>query len=171
MQNVILVGFMGCGKSTLGKKLAKKLNIPFIDSDSEIERLEGNPVSEIFAKKGEKYFRKLENDFLLKLNESQNNIPKSFVLSCGGGMPCFYDNIEILNELGKSFYVKLSAFELTRRLMLAKTKRPLIEGKTEEELLLFIKNKLSERSVFYEQAKFILIGKEQNIGSILQKLA
>lgn len=130
MQNIVLVGFMGCGKSTLGKKIAKKLNIPFIDSDQEIERLEGISVSEIFALKGEKYFRKLEHDFLLKLKESQSNTAEKIVLSCGGGMPCFFDNMQLLNELGASFYVKLSAFELAKRLTLAKTKRPLIQGKS-----------------------------------------
>lgn len=171
MQNVILVGFMGCGKSTLGKKLAKKLNIHFIDSDSEIERLEGIPVSEIFAKKGEEYFRQLEHDFLLQLKASQVHSNSSFVLSCGGGMPCFHDNMNLLQEIGTIFYIKLNAIELTKRLTLAKTIRPLVKGKSEDELLHFIQNKLAERSTFYEKANVVLSGKEQNPTSILQKLA
>ncbi|MFN5418433.1 MAG: shikimate kinase [Flavobacteriia bacterium] len=171
MQNIILVGFMGCGKSTLGKKIAKKLNIPFIDSDHEIERMEGISISEIFASKGEEYFRNLEHDFLVNLLNTASSTSEKFVLSCGGGMPCFHENMQLLNQIGTTFYLKLSVQELAKRLTLAKSVRPLVKDKSAEELHSFIDDKLNERKGFYENANFILIGKEQNPTSILQKLA
>lgn len=167
MKSIILVGFMGCGKSTLGKKLAKKLNVPFLDSDHEIEASAGLSVSQIFEKHGETYFRNLEREFLMKLNPNDN-----FVLSTGGGMPCLNENMNRLNELGAVLYLKLSPQELTKRLLAAKkTKRPLIEGKTAEDLQLFIAERLEARNQFYLQAPFILKGKEQNVKHILEILS
>lgn len=165
-QQIILIGFMGCGKSTLGKKLANKMNVQFLDSDKEIEKSVGFSVSEIFEKHGEDYFRKLEHEFLLKLKKEEK-----FVLSTGGGMPCFNDNIKLLKEIGDTIYLKLSPNELTRRLLAAKTKRPLVEQKSPEELLTFVSNKLEERNHFYLQASFILNGKEQNVKHILDLLS
>lgn len=166
MKNIILVGFMGCGKSTLGKKLAKKMNVPFLDSDHEIETASGLSISEIFEKHGETYFRNLEREFLMKLDPNDK-----FVLSTGGGMPCFNDNMNRLNELGVVLYLKLSPQELTKRLLVAKTKRPLIEGKTAEELMHFISERLEVRNEFYTKASFLLKGKEQNVKHILEILS
>lgn len=156
---------MGSGKSTLGRKLAKKLNYPIIDSDSEIEKIESRSIQEIFTTNGEEYFRKIERDFILNLN-SQNH----FVLSTGGGLPCFNDNMELLNQMGDTFYLKLNPFELTKRLLNSKTQRPLIVGKNEEELYQYIKSTLKERLPFYEKAKYSVGGKQQNVQSILDIL-
>jgi shikimate kinase len=165
MQNIVLIGFMASGKSTLGKKLAKKLNFEFIDSDKEIEKLHGKSISEIFSEFGESAFREMENKFIHSLQEKKN-----FVLSTGGGLPCFFDNILLLNELGQTFYLKLSSKELTKRILNAKNERPLAKGKSREELFDFVNNLLSEREKFYFQATKTLIGREQNIKFIIENL-
>lgn len=156
---------MGCGKSTLGKKLANKLKIEFIDSDAEIEKKVGCTINEIFDTKGEEFFRNLEKEFLENLN-----LEKNFVLSTGGGMPCNYFNIDLLNQIGTTFYLKLSAFELTQRLLHSKKARPLTVNKNEDDLYQYIKSKLSERIPFYEKANFKIKGKEQNPTFIFEKL-
>jgi shikimate kinase len=156
---------MASGKTTLGKKLAQKLNFEFIDSDHEIEKQTGKKISEIFSEQGENAFRELENQFVKSLIGKTN-----IVLSTGGGLPCFHDNISLINNLGQSFYLKLSPMELTKRILNAKTIRPLAQGKTPEELLLFVENLLSQREKFYAQAQHTLSGKEQNVKFILENL-
>ena len=164
-KRIILIGYMASGKTTLGKKLANKLNIPFIDVDAKIEELEGCSISEIFLHKGEKGFRLLETDFL-----KTYNFPESFVLSTGGGMPCFNDNMKTLNALGTTFYLKRPVKELVNRLVSAKEKRPLVEGKTIEELETFITDTLIIRSPFYESSKFILNRENQTVEEIIDCL-
>jgi shikimate kinase len=163
--NIILIGFMGCGKSSLGKKIAKKLNYHFIDSDSEIEKIHQLSVPEIFKEKGEDFFRQLEADFI-------RSIPKDepFVLSTGGGTPCYHDNLSFLHKIGKTFYLQLSPYELTQRLIKAKVQRPLLINKNEDELYNFIKEKLADRLPYYSQANYTLKGKEQKVDSVLNKL-
>ena len=142
-QKIILIGYMGSGKSTLGEKLARELKVPFIDSDEVIEQIAKMDVSTIFKTQGEDVFRKMESMFL----ESLINIP-AFVLSTGGGMPCFNNNMEVLNELGNTIYLKNSSEGLADRLMIAKSNRPLIEGKSETELIQFIEENLIKREPF-----------------------
>ncbi len=158
MQNIILIGFMGCGKSTLGKKLAKKFNFEFLDSDKEIEKNENLTVSEIFEKYGERYFRDLEKNFLLSIQDKKN-----IVLSTGGGLPCFNENMNLLNTLGTTLYIKLHPIELTKRILDSKTVRPLAKDKSKEELYTFVYELLQKREVFYSKATYILSGKEQNV--------
>lgn len=164
-QNIILIGFMASGKSTLGKKLARKLNFEFIDSDHEIEKQTGKKISKIFNELGENAFRELENQFVQSLIGKTN-----IVLSTGGGLPCYHDNISLLNNLGQSFYLKLSPKELTKRILNSKSIRPLAKDKSSEELLLFVENLLSQREIFYVQAQHTLSGKEQNVKFILENL-
>lgn len=164
--NIILIGFMGSGKSSLGKKIAKKLNYRFIDSDAEIEQVQQQSIPEIFKKKGEDFFRQLEADFIRSIPQDE-----PFVLSTGGGTPCYHDNLTFLKQIGIVFFLQLSSFELSQRLLQAKTQRPLITGKNEEELYLYIKKKLSERLPYYSQAHFILKGKEQKAEVVLGKLS
>ena len=156
MKRVILVGFMGCVKSTLGKKLAKRLSIPFLDSDEEIEKGVLMSVGEIFGAHGESRFREIETEFIETLFDEGD-----FVLATGGGMPCFNKNMESLNKLGTSFYLERSPKELAHRLRNAKTQRPLISGLSDEDLLSFIEEKLSEREEAYKQATFVLSREEQ----------
>lgn len=142
---------MGCGKSTLGKKLAKNLGYSFIDSDKEIENLTNQSIEEIFDIKGEKYFRLLETEWL----QNENN--KNTVISVGGGTPCYYDNLNLIHSKGISIYLKMNSGLLTNRLFNSKQKRPLIEKFKHDKLLLELEiNKLlTEREIFYNSATII----------------
>lgn len=163
MRRVILVGFMGCGKSTLGRKLANALDLPFLDSDEQIEKGVLLSVGEIFGKYGESRFREIETDYIESLF-----VEGEFVLATGGGMPCFNKNMERLNELGTTFYLERSPKELAHRLKHAKEQRPLLEGLTEEDLIEFIVQRLGEREETYKQANFVLSRDEQNPEKILE---
>ncbi len=162
MKRVILVGFMGCGKSTLGKKIANKLGVPFIDSDLEIEAHFQKTVGELFAEFGESHFREIEQEYIHALD-----LREDFVLATGGGMPCFSDNMERLNQVGTTFYLERSAKELAHRLANAKAQRPLIAGLNEEELLEFIEKQLLLREEYYKKADFILSREEQTPEDII----
>ena len=159
MNRIILIGFMGAGKSSLGKKIARRLNMPFIDSDVEISRLHSKSIGEIFKEKGENGFREIEMDFIDNLSTEGD-----FVLATGGGMPCFGNAMGKLNALGLTFYLKRSPKELMHRLINAKKERPLIAGLSENELLVFIENKIEERTVYYSKSTFVLERDEQNVG-------
>lgn len=147
-EKIYLLGFMGCGKSTFGKKLAKKLDWTFVDMDDFIESQEGMTIGELFKAKGESYFRLLESQ-VLKDSASWSNT----IISTGGGAPCFHDNISIINKQGISVYINLPAKVLVDRLKGEKTKRPLLASLNDEEMLRFVESKLSERAIYYEQAQ------------------
>lgn len=151
MSVVILIGYMGSGKSTLGKKIARKLNYEFLDTDSAIEEKEGLTIAAIFEQFGEEHFRNLEHDLLLSLRGKEK-----IVIATGGGMPCFKGNMDLLNEMGRTFYLNRSVNELVYRLVNAKRVRPLIAGKSPDELAAFIELNLKKRNPFYQKAKYIL---------------
>ena len=163
---IFLVGFMGSGKSTLGKKLANKLKLQFLDLDQLIEKQEYCTVTEIFKNKGEDYFRALETAVLKDLVQTNTD----FVLSLGGGTPCFNNNMEFINSIGTSIYLKYNAGILTSRLLAAKQERPLIAGKNAEELKQFVDDLLTQRESFYLQSKFIVEGATISVNEILNKL-
>ncbi len=165
MQKIILIGYMGSGKTTLGKKISELLSIPFIDSDFEIEKITKNSISELFEKIGESSFRNLETEFIEKLDFNSH-----FVLSTGGGMPCFNDNMEFLNKLGFTIYLKNSSDVLAERLFLEGEKRPLILGKSKAELIKYIDDTISIREKYYSKSRVILSPENQNIESILIEL-
>ncbi len=154
---------MGSGKSTLGKKLANRLNVPFIDSDTEIERIHQKSVGELFGEVGESGFREMEDEFLQSLKNED-----SFVMATGGGMPCFHDAMHKLNQLGTTFYLERSPKELAHRLKYAKKQRPLIDGLSEDELLSFIESKLDERKEYYKLADFTLDRSEQTVEKLAE---
>ncbi len=156
MRRVILIGFMGAGKSTLGKKIASRMGIPFIDSDLEIETHFQKSIGDIFTENGESFFRTLETEYIEALDLRDN-----FVLATGGGMPCFGRNMELLNSIGTTFYLNRSPKELVHRLYHSKTSRPLIAGLDEEELLPFIENRLALREEYYKKSSVILSRDEQ----------
>ncbi|MDG1731272.1 MAG: shikimate kinase [Algibacter sp.] len=149
---IVLIGYMASGKTSIGKKLARKLNYNFLDLDDFIEEKENISVSEIFKTKGEIYFRKQEAFYLRALLKSENNT----ILSVGGGTPCYSGNIDvILNSKNvKSIYLKASLSTLANKLMQKKAKRPLIAHiQNIEEMTEFIGKHLFERIQFYNQAE------------------
>lgn len=142
---------MGCGKTTFGKKLSEKLGYEFMDLDKVLQFVENKTVTQIFNEMGEEYFRKLEADVL-----HSTILHKNLVISCGGGTPCYFDNMEWMNERGLTVYIKMQAENLYGRLKEKKEKRPLIAKMKNPELKDFIFQKLSEREAFYLQAKLIM---------------
>ena len=139
---------MGAGKTTLGKAFARNLNIPFVDLDWYIEERYHKTVSELFAEKGEAVFREIERKMLHEVSEFEN-----VVISTGGGTPCFFDNMEYMNKHGITIFLSASPEVLLKRLRVATGSRPILQGKKEDELYLFIVEKLEERMKFYSQAQ------------------
>src|SRR6187402_2765596 len=145
---IFLIGFMGSGKTHWGKLLSGKLQLPFRDLDSVIVEREEMSVSEIFSKQGEEYFRYLEKDVLEELVKTED----AFILSCGGGTPCFFNNIEFMKKSGKVIWLNTSIDVLKDRLLKERMSRPLIREIGDDELKRYIIRKLSERKMYYEQA-------------------
>lgn len=142
---------MGSGKSKLGKKVAKQLNLSFFDLDHEIEVEEGLTILQLFQDRGEAMFRQLEAQKLASL--IINN--ESFVLSTGGGTPCFLENMSLMNQSGTTIYLNVSSDILFGRLKTGKANRPLIANLSDEELRLFIDTSINKRANFYNQASII----------------
>jgi shikimate kinase len=151
---IFLIGFMGSGKSTHGKKLAKSLERPFIDLDNYIEGKEGFSVQNIFEHKGENYFRQRETEYLKQVIARY----ATSVISLGGGAPCFNDNMELLLKTGIVIYIKMPAEALFSRLNQSASERPLLKDKTEAERLDLIKKLLPEREPFYSRAHITVNG-------------
>ncbi len=156
MNRVFLIGYMGSGKTTIGRLLAEQLGFSFIDLDTYIENRFQKKVRDIFAQQGEEKFREIEHRMLAEVSEMEN-----IVVSTGGGAPCFHDNMRLINESGISIYIKSSAKDLAKRLSKAKDKRPLLHGKTDEDLPLFIQEMLTAREPFYTQATYIINNNEK----------
>lgn len=165
-QVIFIIGFMGVGKTTLGKKLANKLQLNFIDLDQTIEQLTQQTITEIFSLKGEAYFRQLERKTLEDI--LSNNKPK--IISVGGGFPCFFNNMQLLNDSGTTLYFRRPVKELFKRLKNGKQHRPLLQNLEDEELLEFIEETMEKRAPFYEQAHFTFDRDEQTIEFIVNKL-
>jgi len=144
---IYILGFMGSGKTSQGKKLASKLNYKFYDTDKIIERIAGMSIPEIFEAKGESWFRDLEADVL-----RSTILHTDAVISCGGGTPCYFNNMQWINTRGVSVYFHLPVERIFGRLKTRKHKRPLIANLTDEELRAFIIDKLSEREYYYKKA-------------------
>lgn len=152
---LVLIGYMASGKSSIGKKLAKKINYKFVDLDDYIAKKEVISIPEIFKKKGEIYFRKKETEALNELLH-QN---KDFILAVGGGTPCYGKNMKIINTNAKSIYLKGTINTIYKKLSKPKNKqkRPLISTVADEDLKEFIAKHLFERAPYYEQADFTII--------------
>ena len=164
---IILLGYMASGKSLIGEALSKILNIDFIDLDVFIENKYSSSVSELFKTKGELFFRKVERNALVELLDSKDD----FVLSLGGGTPCYYDNMSVIkgNE-SISFYLRTDLSELVKRLHLVKDQRPLVSHlKNKNELTEFVGKHLFERSYFYNQADVSILN-DGNLDKVLQKI-
>jgi shikimate kinase len=149
MRKIFLIGYMGAGKTAIGKRLSKKLNLQFIDMDTFIENRYRKKINELFAKKGEEYFREIERKTLQEIVQFEN-----VIVSTGGGTPCFFDNMEKMNRSGQTIYLKIPAEELAARL-LRSNHRPLIQSKNPEEIMQSIGNMLLKREFWYNQASVV----------------
>ena len=150
---IYLIGFMGSGKSTHGKMLARKIGYLYADMDQLIEDTAEMTIPGIFKEHGEAVFRKWEHDILLELNKRDH-----VVISTGGGAPCHGNMMQLMNEHGTTIYIRLSPEVLKDRLLRSPTERPLIQGKSEAELLEFVTLLLAERETYYKQAKLTVEG-------------
>lgn len=164
-QRIFLIGFMGAGKSTLGKKLAKLLDRPFIDLDKEVERKAQCSISDIFKYLGEEEFRLMESSCLQTLG-----IEERFVMATGGGTPCYHSNMNFILQNGYSIYLNMDEKSIFKRLVNAKNIRPSIKGKSNEELEQFIHQKYQERKSIYEQAALHLPALSLQASDILKAL-
>lgn len=162
---VYLTGFMGSGKSTVGKKLAAQLNYTFIDLDSYIEQQERRSISELFNEHGENYFREVEYKCLQTLMKLEKR-----VVACGGGTPCFYDAMQQMNEHGITVYLQMNEAAIYNRLKQARMQRPLIAGKTDEALHQYIYEKLKEREPLYLQAKIVVPAIDIDMSELKNKI-
>jgi shikimate kinase len=151
VKRIIIIGYMGSGKTTVGHALSQDLNLPFYDLDWYIESRMHSTVKEIFDTKGEEGFRRIEHNMLHEVAEFED-----VIISCGGGTPCFFDNMDYLNQQGETVFLKCTPDVLYQHLKMGKTVRPLLLNKTPEEVREFINVQLKEREPFYNKAKHII---------------
>lgn len=151
MKRIILIGYMGAGKTTIGKALAKDLGLQFYDLDWYIESRRRKKIAQIFAEMGEEKFRHIEQAMLHEVAEFED-----VIISCGGGTPCFYDNIDYMNQQADVVYLKAEPEVLYKHLLMSKNERPLLKGKSPEELIAFIREQLAYREQFYSKAQHTL---------------
>ena len=151
MRRIIIIGYMGSGKTTVGRALAKELGMPFYDLDWYIESRRRKKVSQIFAERGEEGFRQIERNMLHEVAEFED-----VIVSCGGGTPCFFDNIDYMNSQAQVVWLKATPEVLHHHLLMGKGDRPLLKGKTPDELIAYIREQLQYREQFYSQARYVL---------------
>ena len=156
---------MGCGKSTLGRKLASHAGLQFVDMDQYIEKRNCKTVPQIFADEGEKEFRIKERKALEELSEFTD-----VVIATGGGAPCFFDNMDLMNRTGKTVYLNIDPQILADRLLSSKTDRPLIKGKSKEELIQFIAKTLKQRDIFYSKAQYQVTHPDIDLNEVMKML-
>lgn len=153
MTRIFLIGYMGAGKTTLGKAFARAMGLTFIDLDWYIEERFHKTIRELFTDRGEEAFRELERRMLHEVGDFEN-----VVISVGGGTPCFFDNVEYMNASGETVFLDVNIQVLFRRLKVARQQRPLLDGKSDEELMAFIQEALEKRLPFYTKAKHVFNG-------------
>lgn len=163
---IFLIGFMGSGKTTLGHPLARRLGYDFIDLDKAIETGEGCSVGEIFASKGEDEFRLMERRYLQDIIARGGKV----VVSTGGGTPCFHANMELMNANGVTVYLKLSPGMLAARLAAAKVCRPLLAGKSLNEMEEYIVDTLAVREEYYQQANVVVANPSRDVAKLIDIL-
>lgn len=166
MIRIFLTGYMGAGKTTLGKAFARKLNLPFVDLDWYMEERFHKTVGELFVERGEAGFRELEKNMLHEVGAFEN-----VVISTGGGAPCFFDNMDFMNRNGKTVFLNVHPDVLFRRLRVAKQQRPILQGKQDDELKEFIIRALEKRTPFYSQAQYVFNADELEDRSQIEKSA
>lgn len=162
---IFLLGFMGSGKSYWGRHLSQYLELPLYDLDEEIVQREGKSIASVFAENGETYFREKEKAMLHELAAQE-----AFLVSCGGGAPCFYDNMSFMKQQGLTIWLNPSVEVMVKRLEKKKEKRPLIKDLDHDALQAFVAQKLEERSVFYAQASLIVDPVPLNVATFAEKI-
>ena len=163
---IFFIGFMGSGKSYWGRQLSEKLGIPFFDLDEQIVSHESKPITEIFASEGEEYFRFREKDILHIITESH----ESFVMACGGGTPCYFSNIEYMNQAGTTVWINTPLDILLERLINEKKHLPLISKLSDEQLKSYIIIKFADRKIYFEQADIVIDEEPVQLESLVQKI-
>lgn len=151
MRRIIFIGYMGAGKTTIGRQMAKCNGLQFYDLDWYIETRMRKKIPQIFEERGEDGFRKIEHNMLHEVAEFED-----VVISCGGGTPCFFDNMDYINAQGESVYLKCTPEVLYKHLNMGKTVRPLLLNKTPDEVKAFIQEQLKEREKYYNKAKHVI---------------
>lgn len=158
---------MGCGKTSLGRKLARRLGYRFVDTDACIEELEGAEINDIFRYAGEEYFRKAERRVLEQLVENGDDL----IVSTGGGLPVWQDNMAYLNRMGETVYIRRPAAQIASRLSpYGRWKRPKLRGLEGDELVEFMTRDMAAREPFYSQAKWIFDGAESDDDHLLEEM-
>lgn len=150
MKRVFLIGYMGAGKTTVGKQLAARMGLSFIDLDAYIESRYHKTVRELFAEKGEDAFRTIERNMLHEVGDFED-----VLISTGGGSPCFFDNMQFMNESGTTVYLKVSVGELTKRLEMCKQTRPVLQNRSGADLFRFVDESIRQREPYYTQAAVV----------------
>ena len=162
---IYIIGYMGCGKSTLGRKLASYAGLQFLDMDHYIESRHCKSVPQIFAEEGEEVFRQKERKALEELSEFTN-----VIIATGGGAPCFFDNMELMNRTGKTIYLNINPRILAERLLESKNERPLIKGKSKKELIQYIATTLKHRDKFYSKAHYQITVPDVELEKVLKMI-
>lgn len=165
MSRIYIIGFMGVGKSTVGKKLANKLGFEFLDTDKVFEKKYKLSINNFFNKYGEELFRKLEGEILQSTFQKEN-----CVISTGGGLPCSSNAISDINRNGVSIFLKMESKAIHSRLRLSKQKRPLLQSLSDDELLEFIDKKLVERNKYYQMAKISVPALSINLDQLVKDI-
>lgn len=163
---IYLIGFMGSGKTHWGRLLSAKLTLPFFDLDRQITEDENRSIVEIFEEKGEEYFRMMEKETMYILTESH----ESFVMACGGGTPCYFNNIDYMNHNGTTVWLNTRLDVLFNRLLKEKEHRPLLKNLSDAQLKQYILKKFSERRIYYEQADLVVEESETSVDSLIQHI-
>ncbi len=163
---IFLIGFMGAGKTHWGRLLSEKLGIRFFDLDEQVTEHAGKSIPEIFATEGEEQFRLLEKEVLYIITESH----ESFVMACGGGSPCYFNNIEYMNQSGTTVWINTPLDTLFDRLVKEKDKRPLIKELSVEQLRGFISKKFADRKIYYEQANVTVDEEPVQLDRLIEKI-
>jgi shikimate kinase len=163
---IFLIGFMGSGKSHWGRLLSQKLSMPFFDLDEQVAEHAGKSIPEIFETEGEEQFRLSEKDVLHIITESHD----SFVMACGGGSPCFFNNIDYMNKAGTTVWINTPPGTLFERLVKEKEQRPLIKTLSDDQLRNFIAKKFASRKIYYEQAVLVVEEEPVELDKLIEKI-
>ena len=163
---IFLIGFMGSGKTHYGRLLSEKLGLPFFDLDEQISSHVGKPIVEYFEQDGEEAFRLTEKDLLHIITESHD----SFIMACGGGSPCYFNNIDYMNQEGTTVWINTPTDIIFERLVKEKENRPLIRNLSDDRLRWFIHKKFADRRIYYEQAEVKIEDEPLEMERLIEKI-